>query len=987
MKLDILSSLRRSHCLFFLLAATPGVVFAAAAAGGEVAGRVSNAATGGYLEGAEVWIAGTSLQALTLRDGSFNLREVPAGGQRVRVAYTGLEEKTLEVAVAPGGTVRLDIELTDAVHRLATFVVTGEREGDAASITKQRQAPTGVNVVSVDSFGNVADGNLGNFFQRLTGVGVVKEAGEIVGVGLRGTPAHLNAVTIDGAQWASANAGSGPLGPNPGNADRAQQIDHIPAELFKEVEVFKANTPDRPANSLGGGANLVTRSAFDLKRRVITYRAGINYNNYRSGFDRYGPTAALTLVDTLGTARKFGLSMSASYSRSINIRDRIQTTHEQLEDDRKTLARTLNDVSARDRIGLGGKLEFQAGGSARFYLSSNYYYQTLDMDRIDWRATDSAAGRIADYARVSRAQIEAGVQPRNTTNQTASIAPGFTSTFTEMLNANWINQGAIEKRRNRGHKIELGGEQTWGDAKLTAHASYSSAASNNNFKGFTTTLPRIGMSIDTSRDARRPVYTQTYGPSVAAGSDFRLYTGEWHEQPGDRTANTITELRSDYERSLALAGVRVTGKAGVAFRAQDYWRFNSWRPRWNYVGADGVAGRTPAGNNDDNLQQFVLSAPGYGLFNGRYPERDALDTRAVEALFRRSPQLFAPIGGSVTNIGLPAAGNEEVSAAYALGRTRWGNLAVLGGVRVERTEYRGVGRNTDPRNTGVVLAEREADHQDLFPSLHLRYEMRRNLLLRASYSTSSSRPPFSALVPITTVSYNTTTGFGQVSRNSPGLKPNYSENYDVSAEYYLEPAGVFSVGWFHKDVRDFITQLRDVIPEGPNNGFDGQYAGFDLVTNTNLGSATISGVEFNYSQRFRQLPKPFDGFTLMANYTKLRAVGQFNEGWSELPQFISRSGNAVLRYEWRKWAGSVTHNYTGPFIRSYNANRALVPQVTADPTTDLNIQFRWRQGVTFFVDYLNIFNHSPDWYSLRPHRVDMSEVYGPRLNVGVSGRF
>jgi TonB-dependent receptor len=983
----LLPALSRSLLVCFaLLVPVPVTAAAQGLVAGEVSGHVSNAATGAYLEGAEVEMVGAALRAFTDREGRFTLRETPVGAQRVRISYSGLDEKTIELDLVAGTPGRVDVELAESVHRLATFVVTGEREGDAASLARQRAASNLVNVVAMDSFGNVADGNLGNFFQRLTGVGVVKEAGEIVGIGLRGTPSHLNAVTIDGAQWASANAGSTPLGPNPGNADRAQQIDHIPAELFKEVEVFKANTPDRPANSLGGGANLVTRSAFDVKRRVITYRAGINLNTYRSGFDRHGPTAALTFLDTLGAERRFGVSLSASYSRSINIRDRIQMTHGQLEDDRKTLARTLNDVTARDRIGLGGKLEYRTSGDARFYLSGNYYYHTVDTDRVDWRANDSASGRIADYVRVSRAQLEAGVQPRTTANQTASIAPGFSSTFTEMLNANWANQRAIEKRRTRGHKIELGGEKAWGEAKLTAHASYSPAASNNNFKGFTTTLPGIGMSIDNSRDASRPVYTQTYGPSVAAGSDFRLYTGEWFEQP-DRTANTIAEFRSDYERPLALAGVRVTGKAGIAFRTQDYWRFNSWRPRWNYVGADGVAGRTPAGTNDDNLRQFVLPAPGYGLFNGRYPERDLLDARAVETLFRGSPQLFAPIGGSVTNFGLPAAGNEEVSAAYALGRTRWGNLAVLGGVRVERAEYRGVGRNTDPRNAGVVLAEREADHQELFPSLHLRYEVRRNLLLRASYSTSSSRPPFSALVPITTVSYNTTTGFGQVSRNNPSLQPNYSRNYDVSAEYYLEPAGVFSVGWFHKDVRDFIAQLSDIVPEGPGNGFDGQYAGFDLVTNSNLGLATITGVEFNYSQRFRRLPRPFDGFTLMANYTRLSAVGQFNEGWSQLPQFISRSGNVVLRYEWLKWAASVTHNYTGPFIRSYNANRALVPQVTADPTTDLNLQFRWRQGATFFVDYLNVFNHSPDWYSLQPHRVDMSEVYGPRLNVGVSGRF
>lgn len=36
---------------------------------------------------------------------------------------------------------------------------------------------------------------------------------------------------------------------------------------------------------------------------------------------------------------------------------------------------------------------------------------------------------------------------------------------------------------------------------------------------------------------------------------------------------------------------------------------------------------------------------------------------------------------------------------------------------------------------------------------------------------------------------------------------------------------------------------------------------------------------------------------------------------------------------------------------------------------------------------VNIFNRAPSWYTVSANRRKMSEVYGARLSMGVSGRF
>jgi TonB-dependent receptor len=242
-------------------------------------------------------------------------------------------------------------------------------------------------------------------------------------------------------------------------------------------------------------------------------------------------------------------------------------------------------------------------------------------------------------------------------------------------------------------------------------------------------------------------------------------------------------------------------------------------------------------------------------------------------------------------------------------------------------------------------------------------------------------------VPNTTVSYDATTGLGSVSQSNPGLKPNYTRNYDLSAEYYFEPSGVLSAGAFRKDIKDFIGSIRTFVPEGPNNGFGGEYAGFDFNTKANIGKAKIQGVELNYNQQFRFLPRPFNGLSLFANYTKLQTEGSYADGARELAGFVPKTYNVGLSYDWAAFQVRTTYHYKSAFLNNYSTDPTAQVYVTDDPTVDINVSYHWKRHLTVFVDVINVFNNSPDWYAISPQHVDLSELYGTRLNVGISGRF
>jgi TonB-dependent receptor len=369
------------------------------------------------------------------------------------------------------------------------------------------------------------------------------------------------------------------------------------------------------------------------------------------------------------------------------------------------------------------------------------------------------------------------------------------------------------------------------------------------------------------------------------------------------------------------------------------------------------------------------------------PQRDRFDLDKVNALFQSNPAYFSPSGTSVSFRAAPKIITEGVTSAYVQGTTKAGQLSILGGVRVERTDINSQGTFADPQRPNTTSITSEDSYQKVFPSVHFRYPAGRNLLFRASYSTSSARPAISDIVPNTTVSYSAATGLGSVTQGNPGLLPNYSKNYDVSAEYYFEPSGVLSAGWFHKDITDFMNSVTSTIPSGPDNGFDGAYAGFDYNTKENIGSAKIDGFELNYNQRFRWLPKPFNGFSMFANYTHLRTSGQYSNGARELARFVPETYNIGLKLPWWKFDAQVTYHFKSAYLDVYNTDPTGTTRVTSDPTVDVNLQYKVSPRFTLFVDYINIFNNSPDWYAINPQRVDMSELYGARLNVGVSGRF
>ena len=70
-----------------------------------------------------------------------------------------------------------------------------------------------------------------------------------------------------------------------------------------------------------------------------------------------------------------------------------------------------------------------------------------------------------------------------------------------------------------------------------------------------------------------------------------------------------------------------------------------------------------------------------------------------------------------------------------------------------------------------------------------------------------TRPLLAQLFRRRPYSYNDVTGLGQVNQANTALKPQTSENYDASIEYYLEPGGVISSAYFARTSRISLPRI------------------------------------------------------------------------------------------------------------------------------------------------------------------------------------
>ncbi len=967
------------------------LLLTASARAATLSGNVSNVATGNLLEGARVEIPALHLTTLTDKTGRYVFSALPPGAHELVASYTGLDTTNATVTVAAGAATTRNFDLSTGIYKLEAFKVTGEREGDAAAITAQRNAPNHKSVTATDSFGNLPNFTIGEVVTRLPGIVSDTDAGGALNVGsIRGV--GLNTFTMDGGQITSQGA----LG-------RGAALNTMTATMFESVELIKGHTPESGADSLGGTVNFKTRSALTMReKRRVTYNFSSRFVpaftdqipiRHQHRAHQLLNVGYQEVFGILGAERNLGVSLNLFQSEEARgwfntVRDFQNTTASPayLWD-----YRTQNTYNHRRQFSGSVKVDFRYSPSTKLTFALN----AIDHSEVFRRQYDTRA--FTTQAIVTAANA-------------SGVRPGFTDRITEVNAgpASVIDVTVTGPRNffNRQRRVSLGAEHEFGPWSIDYSAVYNQTHINiGEGEGaiLTNRIANVGWILDRTQSDLHPRFIQT---NVTAANDI---TNPANYRPNGTMSNGNNN--NDHEINEERANVRyrfgttvpLSLKAG--FHRRDQWvDEGSISRRWAYTGTTAL----PANPN------IVLSETlGVG---SRIPQWEASDfirnRRPIDPSLWREDAYFHESNKFIAERSV----TEVVTSGYVQAQGKFGESGLLGrtgfltGVRTEKTETESQGyvRSRTPSTAAQQLADPvgsaqrdyagtrrrlEGGYTKSFPSVHLTHDITADVKARASWSTAYGKPGMANLLPNETVSVDAD-GNNLLTINNPSLRPQTSSNWDLDLDWYFEPVGNLSLGFFHKTIKDYLVTgiPGPTVPTGNDNGYNGDYAGYQTRTSSNAGSAIIQGWDFAYRQQFNFLPGVLKGLSGMVNYTYQQIRGDFGgttvRRTGEVAGFTPHSGNASLTWRWRSFSTRYLVNYSGPRITAFTA---ATPgrNIYRAARTVMNLGFGYQVSprVTLTCDIDNLTNEPQLFYRYTRDQLQSVSVHGTAVTLGVSGRF
>jgi TonB-dependent receptor len=972
---------------------------------GSLAGTVSNTATGNNLEGARIEIARLGLVALSDNSGRYVLAGVPAGDHEVLATYIGLDPVRVVVSVGAGASVVRNFEMTTGIYKLEAFKVTGEREGNAAMITEKKNASNVKDIISMDSFGYLPNMSAGEVVMRLPGVaGSPTDEGLAYRFNMRGMDPALNNVTVDGASMTT-------LGTN-----RSFELQSITGAMFEALELIKGHTPDKGADSLGGTINFKTRSTFSMKeRRRTTFNFSTRYappfleqTPLRSQH-RAHPILNVThqeVLDVFGDTRNLGVSLNLFYSE--NAVGGFETIYDYTNILNGPAPvwnyQTWDNANNRKQMSVNFKADYRWSPTTKFTLG------LVENDNFE------------RHRRRVRVTASTGSNTQVPGAATALVPGGFTDKITTVrpvaaTNANGSNIDVqMDGPLNyyvRMHRADFSAEhnyKTW----LIEYGANAAQTTLNSGQGkggqLNMRLNGVGWILDRTQSELHPKFIQNGGPDFTNPANYRPRS----TTPGianNSVNDGLTQQRNESDQVLYQARLDVRHqlpwsapnflKFGWSWRSLDMEQWGKDRHRWGYVGT----GPLPEDSNYVSYDR-VKTGRAIPIWQSHMFTTDGRPTNPAlwrEDMYYHFQQQYTGTNGV----------SEAVTAYYLMaqgrfGRSGWlGRTGYLGGVRFERTDTSSWGwvRARRPSTAAEQLADPkgaadrdyantrrdlEGSYQKRFPSIHAFHDVTPNLKARLSWSTSYGRPALGNLLPGESIDENNR----RLTVNNPGLKPQTSTNWDATLEYYFEPVGSLTVGWFHKEIKDFIIANQDVrtITGGLDNGYDGEYEGWTERTSLNGGTAVAQGWEFAYSQQFTFLPGVLKGLAASFNYTWIDTHGLYTGSRyltrNEVAGFIPHAANASLTWRYGKFNTRVLYNFTGEHITAFNATNAALSQFRLSAKTlNLGFGYQARPALGFTLDVANALNEPQQFYIGYKDRMRRQIINFVTITAGVNGRF
>lgn len=911
---------------------------------GVIRGEVTDATGDFTFSDAEVRIEGERRREVTGRDGRFSFTNVPEGEYELVSEYGGAMPERVGVTVVAGQTSRVSIRIGGGSEQgnatqLEGLLIDSQAAGQAAAINRRRRAPSVIDVLSSDSVGNFPDQNVAEALQRAPGISVQRDQGEGRFVVIRGINPNFNSTTINGMRV-----------PGPESDSRAVNLDAISSDLVESVEITKAITPDMDGDAVGGNIEVKTLTAFDLGGRSGSVTLGGSYNTTNEEISPDVSGFYTDLFSIGGGEDNFGIAVALSQFDRDTVSDGIEgAAWEMMESPDGSEFRGLPEGEQRDylltrkRTSLALNFDYRPSDTAEYYLRtmfSEFDDAEVKAENIFKFEDGNVEGLDADSGEFSGAEYEKAHSDSNKIVEITSYSLG---------GKNEVNSWTLDY--NLGYATA--GEA--GDLEITGESLAED----------------VDMGYDASGDSQQPLL-YVIGDHGTNASDFILQSAE-----GEAVFNEERELALsvNFQRDMMFGNAPGFIKFGAKTRQRekenniDIFIYEDFPEEYTIADFDrnSPADYPPRGDfgpavERDEYRDFYYSNRGSFGIN----ETDSL----------------------IDSNGEDYDLEEDINAAYLMANVELERLTVIGGVRVEDTDFSGVGTQValdENINDGEPVLSDVAvnkSYTNVMPSLHLNFALQENMALRGALTQTVARPGFEDAGPWQIVEVE---GEGAdqerfLERGNPDLEPLESTNFDLRWEYYPTGVSMLSAGFFYKDISEYFL--------GVNLPGEGEFSAFDEVSQVvNGGDAELYGLEFALIRQFDFLPGPWDGFLLDANYTFTDSTADMEERDTDvpLPGQSDHIFNVALGYEKHGFNVRVAATYRSEFFDGTDdrSDPAFDRYQDNHLQIDVSSKYRFNDMVQVYLNAVNLNDEPLYAYWGSPQYNSQYEEYGPTVEAGV----
>ncbi len=961
---------------------------------------------------------------------------------------------TLNIAYAAEeqqNTAKTDVEIIEVKGIRGSLIRSMDMKRDSAGV---------VDAISAEEMGKFPDTNLAESLQRITGVSVSRANGEGSQITVRGFGPEFNLITLNGRQM-------------PGTGySRSYNLENIASDGVSALEVFKTARADIPSGGLGATVNISTARPLQRPGEHFSASAKALYDTSNEAGDDVTPEVSAMYSNTFKD-ETFGIGFSFSHQRRDFQKQSANIQGWQANVDLPTLDQS-DFIDNRS-------VDADGNPTGNYYLPKdmNYSIEDLQRERTNGQVTLQYAPTDNFVATVDYTASEA-------TTGSQTIGWGIWNDFGSNINGYELDENGTAvymdlsgndasftssksttevKARSLGVNLEWQINDTW-QVELDYHDS-----KNETDNGADSGLGSAGQVILGSDQLVNKVYDFRTGEIPSAEVFWQNGTNEltkgeidsnfsqFIHSPGESNIEQLQLHTTWYNESFDIGLVEV--KFGASRTEQDTGGYTAWsglvggpgfNPSYTEIFPDAMFTR-----NDTSglLDQF--SGGGSDLQPNYYYTFDF-----DEAVARQIAYLTSDVTGGdayAANAYLDGIDSEsyveEITNSFYV-QSRWefelGDyfLKVNTGLRYEQTDVTSTVRQRVEQQVNWISAsewimqyadggddnflEQEGDYDVLLPSIDLSLDLTDDIVARVSWGKTMSRAPLGNLAGGRSLTGSPKPGSRTGSQGNTNLLPFKSTNLDLSLEYYYAEGSYASIGYFKKDVDNFIqTNITQTTIDGLHDILNGprylqavsdlesrgEQATTDAIFAQMIanGDANSSGIiepnsddpliTWNISQPQNSDSKSVDGFEVAVQHL----IGETGFGVGVNATFVdgdvefdteslsqqsplsglSDSANFQAFYEKDGLSVKITYAWRDSYLIGVGQAQGSADAPPQYAKTygqwDMSVNYDVNENVTVFFEGVNLNNETEQGYGRYEEQFLFANQYGPRYAIGARYSF